>query len=219
MRPKIVLLSLVVAGGLVALAVVLKAAFGGHPDQQVVAPAAAPEQPAGSPPPLSPNASNNAAVVEQLRAKELAKELDQVRELLAQGPSDPATPELLLNKVTSREPEVRKAAVEALVQLNATNVIPGLEQALNQTDDTREKAILLEAINYLKLPDNAPPPPGTTAAGGALAPTAADSANTPAAPRDRPAPKPNVKKRRDASGLGPVRAQPALPPPAAPATP
>ena len=219
MRPKIALLILVLAGGLVVLAAVFKGAFGGNPSHLPQPQEAAPVEAASqgdTPPQLNPNGSNSAAVLEQLRAKELAKDLDQVRALQSQGAADPQTAELLLNKVTSRELEVRKAAVEALVQLNATNVIPGLEQALNQTDDTREKAALLEAINYLKLPEDAPPPPGSTAVGGALAPTPADSAIAPAAPRDRsiraPQRTPNPKKRRAANAPIPGSAQPASTP-------
>ena len=55
--------------------------------------------------------------------------------------------------MTHREPEVRKAAKDALVQLGDTNAIPGLEQALGLVEDPREKLAMMEAIDYLKLPD------------------------------------------------------------------
>ena len=60
---------------------------------------------------------------------------------------------MLFCKITHREPEVRKAARDALVQLGDTNAIPGLEQAVRLVEDPREKLALMEAIDYLKLPD------------------------------------------------------------------
>src|ERR1035437_175172 len=176
MRPKIAILIIMLAIGVVALAAVLRGVIGGHAPQEAKAPEPAPEEPANTStsagiPQGNFNSSNTAAMQEQLRAKELAKSLDEVRELQAQGPSDPATSELLLNMVTHREPEVRKAAVEALVQLNATNAIPGLEQALAVTEDSRDKIALMEAINYLKLSEEAPLPPSVNpAAAGDQAP-------------------------------------------------
>jgi hypothetical protein len=156
MRPKIVVLVLMVAIGLVALAAVLKGVLGGRAPEEAKAPELTPEE-AASPttavPQLSPNSSNTAAILEQLRDAEIGKELDQIRELQADGAVNPLATGLLLGKVTHREPEVRKAAKDALVQLGDTNAIPGLEQAVGLIEDPREKLALLEAIDYLKLPD------------------------------------------------------------------
>jgi hypothetical protein len=155
MRPKIVLMILVVAIGVVALAAVLKTTFNRSEPQQAKVPEPAPVEsaPTSAPPPqTNPYASNNAAYLEQLRATDMAKELDQVRELQAGG-SDPNTTALLLGKVTSREPEVRRAALEALKQLNDTNAIPALEQAMSTVEDAREKVAFLDVIDYLKLPE------------------------------------------------------------------
>jgi hypothetical protein len=160
MRPKIVILILVVAVGLVALAVAMKGVMGGRNTQEVKAPEPAAEEPAA---PANTNqqasvsSTNSAAILEQLRAADLAKELDQVRELLADGVSSPHAAGALLGKVTHREPEVRKAALEALVQLNDTNSIPGLEQACTLIEDPHEKVALMDAIAYLKLPSSTTP--------------------------------------------------------------
>jgi hypothetical protein len=156
MRPKIVILILIVAIGLVALAAVLKGVLGGRAPQDAKAPEPPPAEPAhpvATSPQVSANSSNSTAILEQLRAAEIAKELDQVRELQADGAANPLATGLLLAKVTHREPEVRKAATDALVQLGDTNAIPGLEQAVGLVENPREKTALMDAIDYLKLPN------------------------------------------------------------------
>jgi hypothetical protein len=214
MRPKIVILIIVVAIGVVALAAVLKGVMVGRAPQEVQAPEPPPEERANTStsaaiPQVNPNSSNTAAMEEQLRAKELAKSLDEVRELQAQGPGDPATGDLLLAKVTHKEPEVRKAAVEALVQLNATNALPGLEQALGLTEDPREKIVLMDAINYLKLPEETPLPPSVNPASAQdQVPTSTEVA--PTQKRDPTAPRPPRERK--------ARARRGATPPAAPGT-
>jgi hypothetical protein len=156
MRPKIVLIILIVAIGLVALAAVLKSMANRSQNQQAKMPEPSlvePARPTSTGPQINPNASNNAAFVEQLRVTELGRELDQVRELQAAGAGDPNTTAMLLTKVTSREPEVRRSALDALRQLNDTNAIPGLEQAATLVEDPREKVAFMDVIDYLKLPE------------------------------------------------------------------
>ena len=165
MRPKIVILILVAAIGLIALAAVLKAVMEGEAPQQAKAPEPTAEQPAPAAavmPRISPNSSNTAAMLEQLRAQELEKQLDQVRQVQADGANNPQSTALLLRQVMSQEPEVRHAALEALVQLDDTNAIPGLEEALAFVNDPGDKAAIQQAIEYLKTPsamDGSPPPP------------------------------------------------------------
>jgi hypothetical protein len=233
MRPKIVILTLVVAIGLVALAALLKGVLGGGASQEAKAPEPPPAEPASptaTSPPVSPNSSNTAAILEQLRVAEVDRELDQIRELQAGGADNPNTTGLLLGKVTHREPVVRKAALEALVQLNDTNAIPGLEQATSLIGDPREKVALMDAVAYLKLP-------GVT---DGVAPELADASNYPAptaAPAKRisdPRLQPNAKKQgrrkprpvpgaaQPATPANPGQAQPVAPapdaaPPASPA--
>lgn len=101
---------------------------------------------------LNPTSSNSAAVLEQLHAAELAKELDQIRDLLADGAINPHATGMLVGKMVHKEPEVRKAALRALIQLSDTNAILGLEQVQGLTEDPREKVALMDAIAYLKLP-------------------------------------------------------------------
>jgi hypothetical protein len=158
MRPKIVILALVVAFGLVALAAVLKGTFGGRV-QEVKLPESTPSETTLSGSTnliVEPNSSNTAAIVEQLRAAEIAKELVLIRELQTDGVDNPHTTGILLGKVTHREPEVRKAALQTLVLLSDTNAIPGLEQAAALIEDPREKVAVLDAVTYLKLPEGTP---------------------------------------------------------------
>ena len=164
MRPKIVVVVLVVAIGLVALVAVLKGMTGKHSDQE----ARVPEPPPGEVNPPAPPAPpvavtpTNAAVLEQLRVTEVGKQLDQIRELQADGTANPATTSILLTKVTHQEPEVRKAALQALVQLDDTNAIPGLEQAQALVEDPHEKVAFIDAIEFLKLPSVIPQETGAT---------------------------------------------------------
>jgi hypothetical protein len=155
MRPKVVLMVLGLTVGLVALAAVLRAVLGGHGD----APGAGPTE--GTPtagtnaPPTSVKVapSNTVPMTAEMRAAQVEKEQDQIRELLAEGAGNPHNTGLLLAKLVHREPEVRKAAIEALVLLNDTNAIPGMQQALTVLEDPRDKAALMDAIDQLKLPD------------------------------------------------------------------
>ena len=219
MRPKIVILVLVTAVGLIALAVVLKGVMGAHAPQEAQAPDAPPEESPSTNatiPQVSANSSNNAAILEQLRRAELAKGLDRVRELEAQGPGDQATVDMLLAMLSNREPEVRKSAVQSLVQLNATNAVPGLEQALALTEDPREKIVLMDAINYLKLPGDVAPPPVAKAdpAGGSTPPLVEIGSPR---KRDPSAPRPQYERkartRGDAAQPAASGAQPPSPAP------
>ena len=170
MRPKVVILILVIAAGLVAVLVLLKGVIGGRSSN--VPPVAAIGEPTNQEPPtvttvqanpdVNPDSSNTPAMTsEEARAAQIQRDLDEVREALANGTVDPsATEDILLNKVTNPEKEVRKAALEALIQLNDTNAIPRLQQAVKSLEDPHDKAAVLDAIAYLQLPDtsmDAPP--------------------------------------------------------------
>jgi len=219
MRPKIVILVLIVAIGVVALAAVLRGVIGGRAPQETQPPDPPQGEPANTSAAIlqgNPNSSNTAAILEQIRAAEIVKALDDVLALQVQGLGDSATADLLLGKLTHREPEVRKAAVQALVQLNATNAIAGLEQALGLTEDPREKIVLMDAINYLKLPEEAPLPPFVNpAAAGDQAPTPTEIA--PAQKRDPSASRPvRERKARTRRGATPSAAPGTQPVPLAP---
>lgn len=162
---------------------------------------------------VNPNSSNTVALLEQMRAAEIEKELDQIRELESDGAGSETIPMILLAKVTHPEEEVRKAALDALKHLDATNAVPGLEQAVALIKDSREKVAMMDVIDYLKLPSvGSDVPPGTND----------ESTITPRAtnPRPRitnPSRQPGVENRgRRPNQLRPLPTPPATPAPAAP---
>jgi hypothetical protein len=156
MRPKVVIVTLVAAIGLVGLVVAVKGLLSRNSENAGPALGAEMQAAAGLSAPVPSNLdSNSTAISEEMRAAELQRELDRIRELQTEGASAPTTGALLV-KLTHREAEVRKAALEALVQINDTNAIPAMEQTLTQLEDAREKVALMEAIEYLKLPEANP---------------------------------------------------------------
>jgi hypothetical protein len=172
MRPKIVILTLVVALGLLGIIVVLKGLTGGHAgdaggqkpavEASVESPAAATNDQVIQVVQVNPNSSNTAAITEQLRAAEVEKEVNQIQDLQgeADGTNNPIIITALLDKLSHPEAEVRKAVLDALKQLNDTNAVPGLEQAAENIKDPREKVAVLDTIDYIKLPsatENVPP--------------------------------------------------------------
>lgn len=58
----------------------------------------------------------------------------------------------ILSELSNRDPEIRKAALDATIQFGSRDAIPKLTDAISQTDDPNEKAALADAIEFLKLP-------------------------------------------------------------------
>jgi len=77
------------------------------------------------------------------RAAELMK-------LASQG--DAASIEIILSELTNRDPRIRQAALEAVLQVRSREAIPRLMEAAEQTDDPREKVAIADAVEFLKLP-------------------------------------------------------------------
>jgi hypothetical protein len=168
MRPKVVILILVVAFGVLGIMVVLKGLMGGHAgnaggqtpvtEAKVDSPVAATNDQVVQ---VNPNSSNAAASPEQMSAAAVGKELDAIQELQgeADGMNNSTIIPALIGKVENPEAEVRTAALAALVQLNDTNAVPGLEQAAELMKDPRAKVAVLDTIDYLKLPNVMPDVP------------------------------------------------------------
>ncbi len=172
MRPKVVILILVAGFGLLGIMVVLKEVMAGHSGnaggQTPATQANVGSQSAATNDQVvqvNPDSSNTAASSEQMHAAAVAKELNQIQELQgeADGENNPTIISALLDKVANPEAEVRKAALEALRQLNDTNAIPGLQQAEELIKDPRGKVAVLDVIDYLKLPNVTDVPPADTA--------------------------------------------------------
>ena len=93
------------------------------------------------------------AVAETPQAKQEAYAAKRVVELQDLGmEDDPASLETILSELANRDPSIREAAVQAAVQFGSRDAIPKLEDAAAQTDDPEEKATILEAVTFLKLP-------------------------------------------------------------------
>jgi hypothetical protein len=170
MRPKIVILILAVAFGLLGIMFLLKGVMAGHSGnaggQTPVTEANVDSQSAATNDQVvqvnPPDSSNTVARSEQMRAAAIEKELDAIRELQgeADGENNPTIIPALLDKVANPEVVVRSAALEALRQLNDTNAIPGLQRAEEVITDPRGKVAVLDVIDYLKLPNVTDVPPG-----------------------------------------------------------
>lgn len=65
---------------------------------------------------------------------------------------DRASLDAILSELTNRDPEIRKAALEATIQFGSRDAIPKMTDAAAQTDDPSEKAAIADAIEFLKLP-------------------------------------------------------------------
>ena len=169
MRPKIVILILAVAFGLLGAMLVLKGVMAGHSGnaggQTPATEANAGSQSAATNDQVvqvNPAGSSNAAAsAEQMRAAAIEKELAAIQELVseADGDNNPTIISALLDKVANPEAEVCRAALEALRQLNDTNAIPGLQKAEQVITDPRGKVAVLDVIDYLKLPNVTPDVP------------------------------------------------------------
>ena len=95
----------------------------------------------------------NEAVPETPEAKEEAYVAGRVVELQDLGmEDDPASLETILSELNNRNPSIREAAVQAAVQFGSRDAIPRLQDAAAKADDPEEKADILEAIEFLKLP-------------------------------------------------------------------
>jgi hypothetical protein len=173
MRPKVVILVLVAAFGLLGAVAVLKGLAGkpaGDSGSQASNTGATTEK-AWSDTNATTVAqavpgSGNAPVDPELHAAIVAKEQERIDELVGEvdGTNNPVIISALIEKVENPEVEIRKAALAALVQLNDTNAVPGLKQAVDRVTDPRAKVAIMDTIDYLNLPDAIPavPPPGYT---------------------------------------------------------
>ena len=65
---------------------------------------------------------------------------------------DSGSLDTILSELTNRDPQIRKAALEATIQFGSRDAIPKLMDTVSQIDEPKEKADILEAIEFLKLP-------------------------------------------------------------------
>jgi hypothetical protein len=153
MRPKIVLLTLVVLVGLVAAMVILK----GARQQVVVTPTPLEDAGAQQNPPGNPSEPGSTNIAGQVSVDDTQTMVQKITDIQAEGVPTPQGRAVLLAALTEgKDKEVRQAALNAIVQLDDTAAIPGMEQALAQIADPREKTALMDAVEQLKLPSTTP---------------------------------------------------------------
>ena len=101
-------------------------------------------------------ATNAVAGTNALSEKEIAhqKEIHRVIEQFVslQMNSDAASLATILAGMTNAEPQIRKAALNAVIQFNDRSAIPELQKIADATSDPFEKVDILKAIDYIKLP-------------------------------------------------------------------
>src|SRR5207248_9485002 len=102
-----------------------------------------------------------------------------------------ASLDTILAELTNRDPEIRKAALDAAIQFGSRDAIPKLADVASRTDDAHEKAALADAIEFLKLPSLSDVEAQSRAAGtvqGRAPGTRAVLRNTPRQPPTIPTP-------------------------------
>ncbi len=154
MRPKVVFLILLIACGIVGMAVYLSNAPRVEPDAaapQTVTnplPVKMPVAVAFIPPPPVTNASSiapntNTAVYVQERNAELMA--------LAMN-NDAASFNTIWSELSNPDKEIRAGALAAVVQFGDRSVAPRLRDLAAKTGDAEEKVAILDAANFLELP-------------------------------------------------------------------
>jgi hypothetical protein len=95
-------------------------------------------------------ASNSGATPEEQHDAYVEKRTEELMDLAMAEDSDSLN--TILSELTNRDPQIRKAALEACIQFGSRDAIPKLSDVVSQTDDPKEKAEIVEAIEFLKLP-------------------------------------------------------------------
>ena len=77
----------------------------------------------------------------------------RVQELLDLGMEDDAQSlQTILSELSSADPEIRSAAVEATIQFGSADAIPELEKAMLFAENSQQRKEIDDAIEFLKLP-------------------------------------------------------------------
>jgi flagellar motor component MotA len=161
MRPKVVLAILLMAAGVLAVAVMLSKVFRPQP---AVAPAqAAIAQSNSSPVTLAPepavviapapttitNRDTN-AIARQNHEEYVRNRYEELMDLARQN--DPAATRQIVDELKNPDRAIRKAALDALEQANDRSVVPQMQQIADQTDDPEDKQAIQDAIDFINLP-------------------------------------------------------------------
>jgi hypothetical protein len=152
MRPKFVFSLLISACLVVVGAVLLKQYLSPVKSKPVaIAPAAPVVAPAPVPPAVKPAPFIVKTQTPEQREAAIKAEQDQLYTWSMNN--DPQSLASILSDLHSPEKEIRLAAIEAVKQFDDTNAIPVLKAEAASSDDTEEAIAMLEAADFLSIPD------------------------------------------------------------------
>ncbi len=98
-----------------------------------------------------------ASTVEQDLEKQRSVDEDAIEDALTKPPGDEGALFAVATRLENPDEEIRSAARDAAMHLGNTNILPALISVMQRSTDSREKAALLEVIEYLELPDTIEP--------------------------------------------------------------
>lgn len=159
MRPKmmlgIMLVAVVALGMLVVLKGILSNRAEAPKDAATAIDSTQPEVVKKSDSQLKPPVTNVVATTpDEDHQAGIDSDLDQIKTALLEGSSNPNSLAAVRERLLSPAAAVRKAAVEAAMHLNDREAIPQLKEALGRVEDTREKVAIMDAIEYLQIPES-----------------------------------------------------------------
>ena len=150
MRTKFVLAILLAAGLIIGTIIFLK------PHSSVPVPDVAPAPAVSAAPTPAPAPAPAPVVVKKtLTPEEHQAAIDTETDRLSAWAmnDDPQSLSNILSDLTSPEQEIRMAAIEAAKQFESTNAIPDLKAAAANAEDNEEAIAMLEAADWLALPN------------------------------------------------------------------
>ena len=161
MRPKFVISLLMFACLVVVAAMLLKSHFSPSKPKPVAVAA-----PGVAPTPAPPAIKATPVIVKTLTPgeRDAAIKAEQNRLYDWSMNNDPQSLASILSDLHSPEKEIRMAAIEAAKQFDDTNAIPVLKAEAANSDDTEEAIAMLEAADFLSIPDLAIPTRSGTSA-------------------------------------------------------
>jgi len=159
MRPKIILVILLIAAGVVAIAALLSKTSKISPNQTIGIPTitavtstnstlVAPAPTIAVSPALTATNTNTNAVMS--REERIQKRADEFMVLASLN--DPKAHQKIVDALYDSDRAIRKTALDALEQANDRSVIPDMQKVADQTDDRDDKQAIEDAIEFIKLP-------------------------------------------------------------------
>ncbi|MGA2789134.1 MAG: HEAT repeat domain-containing protein [Verrucomicrobiota bacterium] len=161
MRPKVVLAILLMAAGVLAVAVMLSKVFRPQPAVATVpvaithsnsSPVTLAPKPAVVIAPAPVTITNRAtnAIAPQDHEEYVKNRYEELMDLARED--SPAAIQQIMAELKNPDRAIRKAALDALEQANDRSVVPQMQQIADQTDDPDDKQAIQDAIDFINLP-------------------------------------------------------------------